>query len=99
MEKCKFMGSYVNSSCPANTDLVDIIREAELAKHPTSFLTNGRLVIRKLAIDAPADAQFTVNGVDFQMPTTGLSEIGLDVIDIISITFKSSVAVNIVYFY
>lgn len=99
MDKCKFIGSYVNDAVTADTDVVEVIRAAELAKYPASYLKTEKLCIRKLAIDAPAGAEFTINGVEFKMPTTGLFEIGLDVIDIRSLTFKTSCAVNIVYFY
>ncbi len=99
MDKCKFIGSYVNDAVTADTDIVEVIRATEVVKYPTSYLKTEKLCIRKLAIDAPAGTEFTINGVDFKMPTTGLFEIGLDVIDIRSITFKSACAVNIVYFY
>lgn len=99
MRQCNFFGSYVSDACPADTNLVSLIQEAELVKYPDSYLENEGLVLKKIAIDAPAGELFSINGNMFKMPSTGMFETSWELIDIVDLRFENSVAVNIAYFY
>lgn len=88
------LGSF-HDTVTANENLID------------TFITNAKQTnpsihfnaVRKIAIEAPAGTQFSINGVDLWMPTTEIFELGLDYVQITSLIFKSSVSVNIVYMY
>lgn len=90
-------GSYFGKA-PANVDLIPIFRENELKKHPDSFLKTSALIIKKLAIVAPAGTVFKINGVDFLMPSNSF-ELSFGMIDIKELIFKNDTNVTLTYVY
>lgn len=88
------LGSF-HGVCAANTDMVKWFKEAERIKNPKIPFVS----VRKIAIEAPAETLFTINDIEIKMPSTGIFELGLDYIQIYTLTFKDDVDVNIVYMY
>lgn len=86
-------GSYFGKA-PANLDLIPIFRENELKKHPDSFLKTSALIIKKLAIAAPAGTVFKINSVDFLMPSNSF-ELSFGMIDIKKLKFKNDLNVSL----
>ena len=55
--------------------------------------------IKKLAIQAPSNTEFLLNGENFMMPLTGIFELGYGLVNVYELIFKSDVDVNIVYMF
>ncbi len=91
------VGSYFGKVL-ANVDLIPILRKGELKKHPDSFLKTSALIIKKIAIVAPAGTVFSINGVDFLMPSNSF-ELSYGMIDIQKLTFKNDTTVTLTYVY
>ena len=90
-------GSFFGTA-KANVNLIPIFRINELKKHPDSFLKRSALIIKKIAIAAPAGTVFQLNGTDFLMPANAF-EIGYGMVDIEELIFKQDAAVTITYIY
>ncbi len=90
-------GSYF-CMAKAGVDLIPIFRENELKKHPDSFLKTSALIIKKIAIAAPAGSVFQLNGADFLMPANAF-ELSYGTVDIQELTFKQDTPVTITYIY
>lgn len=90
-------GSYFGIA-KSGVNLIPIFKENELKKHSNSFLKTSALIVKKIAIAAPAGTVFTINGADFLMPANAF-ELGYGVIDIKELIFKQDVSVTITYIY
>lgn len=90
-------GSFFGTA-KANVNLVPIFRRNEIQKHSNSFLKRSALVIKKIAIAAPAGTIFQLNGADFLMPANAF-EIGYGMVDIKELIFKQDTDVTITYIY
>ena len=90
-------GSFFGNAI-AGIDLSPIFRENELKKHPDSFLKTSALIIKKIAIAAPAGTVFAINGADFLMPANAF-ELSYGTVDIQELTFKQDTPVTIAYIY
>ena len=88
------LGSYCGT-CEANKNVIDTFKETEKEKNPSMSFD----AVRKIAIEAPAQSELEINGVTITMPSTGIIEFGLDLIQITSLIFKTDVSANIIYMY
>lgn len=90
-------GSFFGNAI-AGVDLIPIFRQNELKKHPDSFLKTSALIIKKIAIAAPAGSVFQLNGADFLMPANAF-ELSYGTVDIKELIFKQDTPVTITYIY
>nr|DAU73232.1 MAG TPA: hypothetical protein [Caudoviricetes sp.] len=90
-------GSYFGIA-KAGENLIPIFKQNELAKNSNSFLRTAPLVLKRIAIAAPAGTIFTINKTDFLMPANSF-ELGCGLIDIQELIFKKDVSVTIAYIY
>lgn len=88
------LGSYYGI-CKANKNMIDTFKEVEKKKNPSMVFDT----VRKIVMEAPAQTELVINGVNIVMPSTGIIEFGLDFVQITSLIFKSDVNVNIIYMY
>lgn len=88
------LSSFVGTA-DAGKNLVEQFRTDQKTKHPTLHFDE----IKKLAIQAPEETEFSINGENFVMPSTGIFELGYGLVDVHELTFKTSVDVNIVYMF
>ena len=93
MAICK-LGAY-HDVCSANANMIDVFRTIETEKDIHIHFT----CVRKIAIEAPPETQFTVNDVDIIMPSTGIFELGFGLIDIYNLVFATDTEANIVYMF
>lgn len=91
------VGSFFGTA-KAGINLIPIFRENELKNHPNSFLKTSALIIKKIAISAPQDTVFIINGADFSMPSNTF-ELAYDMVNIKELTFKKDTEVTITYIY
>jgi len=90
-------GSYFGKAL-ANVNLIPIFRENELKKNPDSFLKISALIIKKLAIAAPAGTVFSITDADFLMLSNSF-ELSYGMIDIKELRFKNDTDVTLTYVY
>ncbi len=88
------LGAYVGSVEP-EINYIDEFKKNEKEKTPNVYFD----YVKKIAVEAPAGTELTINNTDLKMPSTGVLEFGLGLIEIRSLIFKSAVEVNIVYMY
>lgn len=88
------LSSYVGT-VDADINLVEQFRATQKERNPSLSFKD----IKKLAIQAPAKTEFSINGEDFVMPSTGIFELGYGLVNVSKLVFKSSVDVNIVYMF
>lgn len=91
------VGSYFGTA-NEGIDLVPIFRINELNLHPDSFLKMSALVIKKIAIAAPAGTKFKINGTEFLMPGNTF-ELSYGMMDIKTLIFSQDTTVTIAYAY
>ena len=92
-----FLGGF-NGTVTPGVNMLDIFKERELEANPNSILKYGNMVIRKFGISCPAGTNVKINGRSIKI-FSGIFEVGIDQIDIISLEFESAVDVNIYYMY
>lgn len=88
------LSSYVGT-VDANKNLVEQFMNTQKEKYPTLYFNE----IKKIAIQAPEKTEFSINGEDFVMPSTGIFEVGYGLISIKELIFKTSIEANIVYMF
>lgn len=88
------LGSFVGT-VDADKNLVEQFKAEQKKKHPTLNFDE----IKKLAIQAPEATEFSINGENFVMPSTGIFELGYGLVDVYELIFKTSVDANIVYMF
>lgn len=91
------IGSFFGTATK-DVDLVPIFRENELEIHSDSFLKTEKLIVKKIAIAAPAGTKFIINDSEFLMPGNSF-ELAWGIIDIGSLKFVQDTVVTIVYAY
>ena len=96
MPKCT-IGSF-SGTAKSRVNLIPIFRENELKKHTDSFLKTSALIVKKIAIVAPAGTTFQINGADFLMPSNDF-EIGYGMVDRTELIFSQDTIVTITYVY
>lgn len=96
MPKCT-IGSF-SGTAKSGVNLIPIFRENELKKHTDSFLKTSALIVKKIAIVAPAGTTFHLNGADFLMPSNDF-EISYGMVDITELIFSQDTIVTITYVY
>lgn len=91
------IGSYIGKA-EAGVDLIPIFRQNELQIHPDSFLKISSMIVKKIAIAAPAGTVFKLNDSNFLMPSLDF-ELGYGTIDIKKLVFVNDTTVTITYVY
>lgn len=82
----------------ANVDLIPILKYEELKKHPKTFLRYSPLILKKIAIAAPAGTRFQINEASFLMPG-GTFELAYGLVDISKLVFGQDTEITIAYVY
>lgn len=92
------LGSFNGTTTP-NVNMVDVFKQAEIAKHENSFLKfSDFMVIKKIGIQCEAGTVISINGSEIPI-VSGVLELGYGQIDITSLIFTSAVPANIYYMY
>ena len=92
-----YLGSF-NGTVTPDVNMLDIFKKKELEDNPDSILKFAKLIVKKIAISAPAGTAVKINGKEIPMPT-GFFELGLNQVDIASLVFSEAADVNIYYMY
>lgn len=82
----------------AGINMVDVFKARELEENPNSILKFGDMVLRKFGISCPAGTKIQINGKEITV-FTGIFELGMNQIDIVSLVFPEAVDVVIYYMY
>ena len=93
MAKGRF-GSFYGTAAAGTDMIVEFKKKADLIRKP--ILATG-FVVSKIAISG--GVEFTLNGNTVVLPSTGIFETAIGMIDIESLIFKTSAKVNILYMY
>lgn len=88
------LSSFVGT-VDADKNLVEQFKAEQKKKHPTLNFDE----IKKMVIQAPEATEFSINGENFVMPSTGIFELGYGLVDVYELIFKTSVDANIVYMF
>ena len=91
------LGSF-NGTVTPNVNMLDIFKQKEIKDNPNSILNFGDLVLKKFGISAPAGTVIKINGKEIPL-FTGVFELGMNHIDIMSLEFLETVNVNIYYMF
>ena len=95
MAKGRF-GSFYGTA-PAGTDMVaEFKKKAKLDVRP--ILTTG-FAMSKVAISGDPGTEFKINGNTVVLPSTGIFETAIGMIDIETLVFQKDAKVNILYLY
>lgn len=82
----------------ADQDMIAVFADehaADVRKWPVSTGFN----IQKLAISGEPGTVFELNGVEIELPSTGVFELGYGMVEIETLIFRSAASVNIIYLY
>lgn len=91
------LGSF-RGMVAANQDMIAVFateHAAESRRWPVSTGFN----IQKLAISGDPGIVFELNGVEIELPSTGVFELGYGMVEIETLVFQSAASVQIVYLY
>ena len=77
------LSSFVGT-VDADKNLVEQFKAEQKKKHPTLNFDE----IKKLAIQAPEATEFSINGENFVMPSTGIFELGYGLVDVYELIFN-----------
>lgn len=91
------LGSF-NGTVTAGVNMLDIFKENELKENPNSILKFGDMILKKLSLSCAAGTTVIINGKEIVL-ASGLFELGMNQVDVYSLTFPEAVAVNIYYMY
>ena len=95
MAKGRF-GSFYGTAAAGTDMIAEFKKKADLIHKP--ILATG-FVVSKIAISGDPGVEFTLNGNTVVLPSTGIFETAIGMIDIESLIFKTSAKVNILYMY
>lgn len=91
------LGSF-NGTVTAGRNMLEVFKQNELQDNPNSILKYGDLVLKKFGISCPAGTVVEINGKKIPL-FTGVFELGMNQIDIVSLVFREAVDVNIYYMF
>ena len=91
------IGSF-NDTVTAGTNMVEVFKENE-KDLPNKWPHSQGFSIQKIAISADPGTVFTLNGAEITLPSTGIFETDVGMIEIESLVFEEAVPVCIVYLY
>lgn len=91
------LGSF-NGTVTVGRNMLEVFKQNELQDNPNSILKYGDLVLKKFGISCPAGTVVEINGKAIPL-FTGVFELGMNQIDIVSLVFREAVDVNIYYMF
>lgn len=91
------IGSF-NGTVTAETNMIEIFKENE-ATTPNKWPHSTSFSIQKIAITAEPGTTFTLNGAEITLPSTGIFETDIGMIEIESLIFSEAVNACIVYIF